>query len=38
MIPTSELDRIIAENLRSALENPQSAPALPEERLADVQR
>jgi hypothetical protein len=38
MIPTSELDRIIAENLRPALEDPQSAPALPEERLADAQR
>lgn len=38
IIPTSELDRIIAENLRPALEDSQSAPALLEERLADAQR
>lgn len=38
IMPTSELNRIIAENLRPALEDPQSAPALPEERLADAQR
>jgi hypothetical protein len=38
IIPTSDLDRIIAENLRPALEDPQSASALLEEGLADAWR